>query len=85
MKFDKRQFKYSGGFLTYGNADTFIARFKGGRKVGGTKSDFIRLLSKYYTIEEWTNKSVKSAPLHILKNDGYIQFDPVNRCFLIAK
>ena len=85
MKFDKKQFKYSGGYLTYGPTDTFIARFKYGRKIGGSKSDFIRLLSKYYTIEDWSYKSVKSAPLQILMNDGYIQFDPVNRCFMIAK
>ena len=85
MKFQRDQFNYSNGYLTYGAAHLFIARFKSGRKVGGSKSDFVRLLSKYYTIESWTTKAKSSAPLKILMDDGFIQFDPDTRKFLIVK
>jgi hypothetical protein len=89
MKFNKKSFSYSGGYLRYCGPEVagemFIARFKSGRKIGGTKSDFIRLLSKYYSIEDWAALAAVKAPLKILMDDGYIQFDPVNRCFLIAK
>ena len=55
------------------------------RKVGGSKADFVRLLSKYYTESDWFAKAVTKAPLTILMDDGFIQYDAVNRRFLIAK
>lgn len=85
MKFQRDQFNYSNGYLTYGVGHLFIARFKSGRKVGGSKSDFIRLLSKHYHISDWFTKIKSSAPLKILMDDGFIQFDPATRKFLITK
>jgi len=82
MKFQKDQFNYHGGYLTYGSDRKFVARFKHRGPVG--KSDFIRLLTKYYTQESYFNRGDR-APLQILMDDGYVTFDSANRRFLVAK
>jgi len=82
MKFQKDQFNYHGGYLTYGSDRKFVARFKHRGPVG--KADFIRLLSKYYTLESYFNRGDR-APLQILMDDGLVKFDYENRRFLVAK
>jgi hypothetical protein len=84
MKFQKELFNYHGGYLTYGPENKFIARFKY-RGVGPKKSDYIRLLIKYYTQEDWFEKVKQDAPGRVLMNDGFVQVDLENRRFLIAK
>jgi hypothetical protein len=85
MKFQKELFNYHGGYLTYGSERKFIARFKYRGGFGPNKSDYIRLLSKYYTLESWFEKAKELAPQQILMNDGFVKFDFENRRFLIAK
>lgn len=84
MMFDRSEFQYHGGYLTYGPKRKFIARFKRRGPVG--KADFVRLLTKYYTTEMYFNSLENNlAPLQILMNDGYVKFDMENRRFLVAK
>jgi len=82
MKFQKDQFNYHGGYLTYGSDRKFVARFKHRGPV--TKSDFIRLLTKYYTQESYFKRGTR-APLQILMDDGFVKFDRENHRFLVAK
>ena len=66
-KFDKTQFDYHGGYLTYGNARAFVARFK--YKGPFTKSVFLKELIKNHTVESYFADLVKGvAPLHILRD-----------------
>ena len=84
MKFDKQAFHYHGGYLTYGADRKFVARFKHRGPCG--KSDFIRLLTKYYTQEDYFGRREKDvAPLQILMDDGFVKFDRENHRFLVAK
>jgi hypothetical protein len=82
MKFDRSQFNYHGGYLTYGSDRKFVARFKHRGPV--TKSDYVRLLCKYYTVEDYFNRGDR-APLQILMDDGYVTFDMVNKKIMVAK
>jgi hypothetical protein len=82
MKFDRSQFNYHGGFLTYGPDRKFVARFKHRGPV--TKSDYVRLLCKYYTVEDYFNRGDR-APMQILMDDGYVTFDMVNKKIMVAK
>ena len=85
MKFDRSQFNYHGGYLTYGPDRKFVARFKHRGPVG--KADFVRLLTKYYTVEDYFNRVNHGdrAPLQILMDDGYVTFDMVNKKIMVAK
>ena len=83
MKFTKEAFQYHGGYLTYGADNKFVARFKHRGPVG--KADFIRLLTKYYTLENYFPRLADKAPMQILMDDGFVQFDSVNRRFLVSK
>jgi hypothetical protein len=82
MKFDRSQFNYHGGYLTYGSDRKFVARFKHRGPV--TKSDYVRLLCKYYTVEDYFNRGDR-APLQILMDDGYVTFNMVNKKIMVAK
>lgn len=84
MKFERNLFDYHGGYLTYGADRKFIARFKY-RGAGAKKADYIRLLTKYYTQEDYFERLKTRAPGQILMDDGFVKFDMVNRRFLIAK
>jgi hypothetical protein len=83
MKFDRSEFQYHGGYLTYGKNNLFVARFKRRGPVG--KADFVRLLSKYYTVQDYFSRVNKTAPMQILMDDGFVKFDMENRRFLVAK
>lgn len=83
MKFTKDAFDYHGGYLTYGATRAFIARFKHRGPVG--KADFVRLLTKYYTVESYLERVKTTAPLQILIDDGFVSFDTIYRRFLISK
>lgn len=83
MKFQRELFDYSCGYLTYGPERKFVARFK--RKGGVGKSDFVRLLCKYYNVEDYMNRKVFEAPLEILIKDGYVKFDMQNFRILVSK
>jgi len=85
MKFQKDQFQYHGGYLTYGLDHKFVARFKHRGPVG--KADFVRLLCKYYTVESYFDRvrGYSRAPMQILMDDGLVKFDSENRRFLVAK
>jgi len=83
MKFQKDQFQYHGGYLTYGLDHKFVARFKHRGPVG--KADFIRLLSKYYTADSYFSRLGDRAPMQILMDDGFVKFDFDTRRFLVAK
>ena len=87
MKFSKDAFQYHGGYLTYGVDRKFVARFKYGMRSGTApkKADYIRLLSKYYTQEDYFERLKTRAPGQILMDDGFVKFDSENRRFLVAK
>ena len=83
MKFERSQFNYAGGYLTYGQDRRFVARFK--RKGMVTKSDYVRLLCKYYDTETYFSRVKDEAPGQILMNDGYVSFDLINKKVMVAK
>lgn len=83
MKFQREAFDYHGGYLTYGADRKFVARFKYRGPV--KKSDFVRLLSKYYTVEDYFARLKDRAPLQILMDDGYVKFDLESHQILVAK
>jgi hypothetical protein len=83
MKFDRSMFNYHGGYLTYGLDNKFVARFK--HKGGVGKADFVRLLTKYYTVQDYFARLADRAPLQILMDDGYVTFDLTNRKIMVAK
>lgn len=83
MKFDRSMFNYHGGYLTYGSDNKFVARFK--HKGGVGKADFVRLLTKYYTVQDYFARLADRAPLQILMDDGYVTFDLVNKKIMVAK
>jgi hypothetical protein len=76
-------FNYHGGYLTYGLDNKFVARFK--HKGGVGKADFVRLLTKYYTVQDYFARLADRAPLQILMDDGYVTFDLTNRKIMVAK
>lgn len=83
MKFYKEAFDYVGGYLTYGADRKFVARFKHRGPV--KKSDFVRLLTKYYTQEDYFERVKTRAPAQILMDDGFVKFDLEARKVLVAK
>jgi len=69
-KFERGGFMYHGGYLSYkGN---FIARFKYRGSV--KKSEYIKILCKHYTLEDWVEKLKSNPPLLILRNDGFVTY-----------
>ena len=83
MKFSKTDFDYHRGYLTYGADRKFVAVFKHRGSVD--KADFVRLLTKYYTVEDYFAKLKHSAPFKILMDDGFVTVDTVNHRILVAK
>lgn len=81
--FKRDGFNYHGGYLTYGAKNEFIARFKHRGPV--KKSDFVRLLCKYYFVEDYITRLKDRAPLQILMDDGFVKFDLQNRKVHISK
>jgi hypothetical protein len=77
MKFDKTQFAYHGGYLTYGPDRRFVARFKHRGPV--TKAKFVTALVKHYDTEAYFARLKDRAPLQILMDDGFLVFDLVAR------
>ena len=74
MKFERSGFEYHGGYLTYqGN---FIARFKYRGAV--KKGEYIKILCKHYTLEDWVEKLKSNPPLTILQNDGYVTYNALD-------
>jgi hypothetical protein len=72
-KFDKAQFQYFGGYLTYGPERRFVARFKHRGPV--TKAKFLKTLVKYYSPETYFPRLKDRAPLQILEDDGILTYD----------
>jgi len=73
MKFDRAQFAYHGGYLTYGPERKFVARFKHRGPV--TKAKFVSVLVKYYETEAYFARLKDRAPLQILEDDGILTYD----------
>ena len=67
-KFQKPEFHFHGGYLTY--QDKFVARFKYmPRNLGGFRS----FLIKHFTTEEYFGRlEVGESPLPILESKGYL-------------
>ena len=66
--FQKDNFAYSGGYLTYDNK--FIARFKYSSR---DKAGFISFLVKNFSVEEYfAEYAANVAPALILEKKGYI-------------
>jgi hypothetical protein len=82
-KFERSQFNYHGGYLTYGQDNRFVARFK--RRGVVTKSDYVRLLCKYYNTDSYFNRVKTEAPGRILINDGYVTYNSETKKILVAK
>lgn len=85
MKFQREAFDYHGGYLTYGADRKFVARFKYAKGGGPKKADYIRLLTKYYTQEDYFERVKTRAPGQILMDDGFVTYDAENRRILVAK
>ena len=70
-QFDKANFNFHGGYLTYGTEERFVARFK---RNPSKRNKFINFLTKNFTVEEYffllEDKDV--SPLKILNAKGYI-------------
>ena len=69
--FIKSGFETKGENLFYGNL--WIARFKRNGPV--TKSMLKEVLCKRYTVEGYTSRLAESAPLEILRQDGFLVFE----------
>jgi hypothetical protein len=85
-KFQKERFSYFGGYLSYEDdykESRFVARFKYRGPV--KKSDFVRLLTKYYTVEDYFDRIKTKAPLQIFMDDGFVLFDTTNHKVLVAR
>ena len=71
IQFDKANFNFHGGYLTYGTEGRFVARFK---YDASKRNKFINFLTKNFTVEEYffllEDKDV--SPLKILLARGYI-------------
>lgn len=74
-KFEKSQFNYHGGYLTYGPDRKFVARFK---HVAGNRAGFTKFLIKHFTVEEYfaareaNVNDGSNAPACILEAKGYV-------------
>lgn len=72
-KFDKDQFNYFGGYLTYGQypeRPKFIARFKYSSR---DKAGFMSFLIKNFTVEEYLGRlEAGETPVGILESKGYV-------------
>ena len=68
--FNKANFNFHGGYLTYGTEERFVARFK---HDASKRNKFINFLTKNFTVEEYffllEDKDV--SPLKILNAKGY--------------
>jgi len=66
--FDKKQFNFSGGYLTYGADRRFVARFK-----RGGMADFKKFLIANYSVEKYfyLTETLRHAPLIVLGLKGY--------------
>lgn len=70
-KFEKDQFTYDSGYLSYGPQRNFIARFK---YKAGQRGSFITFLIKNFTTEEYFEAMADGKPpLAILTAKGYLQ------------
>ena len=74
-RFDRKEFHYHGGYLTYGtpwtNESKFIARFKYGAT--RNKPSFLSFLIKHFSQEEYfARHEAGESPLEILKSKGYV-------------
>lgn len=70
-QFNKIDFNYSGGYLTYGADRKFVARFK---YVAGNKAGFQAFLIKNFTVEEYFARlDAREAPAQILGSRGYLE------------
>jgi hypothetical protein len=68
MKFERANFFYANGFLTYNGM--FIARFKYNTQ---DRAPFIAFLCKNFTVEEYCELQGNGmSPLAILRSKGYI-------------
>lgn len=65
-KFNKADFQFHGGYLTYGADRKFVARFK--HRGPFTKSKFLRELIANHTVESYFAALVDKAPLMILRD-----------------
>lgn len=72
-KFDKDQFNYFGGYLTYGQypeRPKFIARFKYSSR---DKAGFMSFLVRNFTVEEYLGRiQAGETPVKILESKGYV-------------
>lgn len=67
-KFEKSNFDYHGGYLTY--QGKFVARFK---HVPSNRADFVSFLIKNFSVEEYfAARDRGNAPGTILANKGHI-------------
>jgi hypothetical protein len=69
-KFNKDDFNYHGGFLTYGTEHKFVARFKYNKR---DRVGFVNFLVKNFSVEEYfTALEVNHAPSQVLRTKGYV-------------
>lgn len=72
-RFEKENFTYGGGYLSYNGA--FVARFKY-RGMRPTKSQFQKTLIKHYTPAEYFERMAnRETPIGIFEADGLMSVD----------
>jgi len=49
------------------------------------KSDYVRLLCKYYDTESYFSRLKDEAPGQILMKDGYVSYDLINKKVMVAR
>jgi len=67
MRFDKECFKFDGEYLSYNTK--FVARFKRNKC---DRSGFVKFLTKNFTVEEYFDKVINTAPFTLLETKGYV-------------
>jgi hypothetical protein len=69
-KFERKEFQFHGGYLTYGVDRKFVARFKYSR--GVKRSDFTKFLIKNIDVESYFSAlDGGETPLSILERNGF--------------
>ena len=79
--FNKDDFSYSSGWLTYGKDYKFVARFKHRGFI--TKAKFIKQLIKNHTVEEYFSKlDGGDTPLGILRDADWGWYETEKEKFI---
>ena len=70
-RFQKDQFAYDGGYLTYGPEHRFVARFK--YAATSSKARWIKFMVENFSVEEYfAAHDAGRSPLEIMESKGFV-------------